>query len=211
MIGFVKRKPTASVLLLFFAAMILLEQFWPLVHPANHGQVGGHDAAQAPWETTIFWVISAFLTFAIVAARPLRQAVGDLLTQKIEREQQRLAIAEQEKKRAREQFMIYEQKRLAIPQEVDAMLARARAEAKQAREKALKRQQQAIQRREEQLNMRLKLARQKALEAIRDEAMQQAQAAAAQLLAAHLTPAQREAMHEAHLASFVEEVRAEAA
>ncbi|NKB56119.1 MAG: F0F1 ATP synthase subunit B [Alphaproteobacteria bacterium] len=129
-----------------------------------------------------FWVMVAFVVFVIAVFKPIRAALTGALDGKIDQIRNEIDEAQRLREEAQAALASYQRKQRDAAQEVEAMMARAKAEAEAYRKSAENALATMLQRQEQLAQEKIQQAEAAAIQEIRDRAVTVALSATVKLL-----------------------------
>lgn len=137
-------------------------------------------------EDPTFWVAVAFIAFVVLAARPVSGALFGALDARAERIRAEIEQAQALREEAQKTLAEYKRKQRDAVKEAEEILDHAKIEAKRLREWAERDLGAALKRREQAAMEKIAQAETQALQEVRDQAIEVALAATAQLISENL-------------------------
>ncbi len=141
-----------------------------------------------------FWVAVAFLTFVVLAARPVSRAVAGALDGRSNRIRAEIEEAQALREEAQKTVAEFQRKQRDALKEAEQILDHAKIEATRLRERAERDLEAALERREQAALDKISQAEAQALQEVRDRAIEVALLATAKLIAENLGPERSGAM-----------------
>ncbi len=145
-------------------------------------------------EDPTFWVAVAFLSFVVLAARPVSRAIADALDARSNRIRAEIEEAQALREEAQKTVAEFQRKQRDALKEVEQILDHAKIEATRLRERAERDLETALGRREQAALDKIAQAEAQALQEVRDQAIDVALAATAKLISENLGPDRSGAM-----------------
>ncbi len=153
-----------------------------------------------------FWVAVAFVIFVAAVFKKVRDALNSALDGRSARIKAQLDEAQSLREDAQALLAEYQRKQRGAGKEAKAFVEHAKAEAERSREQAQADLEKAIQRREEQALEKIEQAEAAALKEVRDQAVDLAIAATAQLLSESVAAQKGEALVDDAIAELPEKL-----
>lgn len=141
-----------------------------------------------------FWVMVAFVVFVVLVFKPIRSGLTGALDDKIAQIRRDVEEAQKLREEAQATLASYQRKQRDAAQEVEAMLARAKAEAETHRKSAEAALETMLKRQEQAATEKIQQAEAAAVQEIRDRAVTVALAATVRLLEERLSGASGDAL-----------------
>lgn len=135
---------------------------------------------------TNFWVAVAFVIFVVLAYKPVMKQVGGALDARAERIRLQIEEAQQLREDAQALLATYKRKQRDALKEAEDIVAHARDEAKRTQERAAAELEASLKRREAQALEKIAQAEAKAVQEVREKAVDVAMIATRKLLAEQL-------------------------
>ncbi|KZD12489.1 F0F1 ATP synthase subunit B family protein [Oceanibaculum pacificum] len=135
---------------------------------------------------TNFWVAVAFVIFVVLAYKPVMKQVGGALDARAERIRLQIEEAQQLREDAQALLATYKRKQRDALKEAEDIVAHARDEAKRTQERAAAELEASLKRREAQALEKIAQAEAKAVQEVREKAVDVAMIATRKLLADQL-------------------------
>lgn len=153
-----------------------------LAEPVMHE--GAELAHSVPLlENTTFWVLVAFVVFCVIAFRFGRQSVLGTLDSRTNKIRSEIEEAERLKGEAQDLLAEYQRKHRDAVSEAENILKIAQDQAELIKQEAFDRLQKQLKTREEQASAKIQLAEEQAIRDVRNQIIDVATAAAADILA----------------------------
>ena len=137
-------------------------------------------------EDPTFWVAIAFAAFVILAAKPITRVLFGALDARAERIRAEIEEAQALREEAQKTLAEYKRKQRDALKEAEAILDHAKVEAARLGEQAERDLEAALERREQAAVEKIAQAETKALQEVRDQAIEMALAATAKLISDNL-------------------------
>jgi F-type H+-transporting ATPase subunit b len=153
-----------------------------------------------------FWVAVAFVIFVAVAFKKVRDGLNSALDGRSARIKAQLDEAQSLREDAQALLAEYQRKQRGAGDEAKAFVEHAKLEAARSREQAQEDLEKAIQRREQQALEKIEQAEAAALKEVRDQAVDLAIAATAQLLSESAAAEKGEALVDDAIAELPEKL-----
>ena len=153
-----------------------------------------------------FWVAVAFVIFVGLAFKKVRDGLNSALDGRSARIKAQLDEAQSLREDAQALLAEYQRKQRGAGEEAKAFVEHAKAEAERSREQAQADLEKAIQRREQQALEKIEQAEAAALKEVRDQAVDLAIAATAQLLSESVAAQKGDALVDDAIAELPEKL-----
>ena len=147
-------------------------------------------------EDPTFWVAVAFVVFVVFAGKPVTRAIFGALDARAARIGSEIENAQTLREEAQKLLAEYKRKQRDALKEAEEIVAHAKTEAGRVREHAEQDIEAALKRREQMAMDKIAQAEAQALQQVRDQAVDVARAATAELIAANLDQAKSAALVE---------------
>jgi F-type H+-transporting ATPase subunit b len=153
-----------------------------------------------------FWVAVAFVIFVTAAFKKVRDGLNSALDGRSARIKAQLDEAQSLREEAQALLAEYQRKQRGAGDEAKAFVEHAKAEAARSREQAQADLEKAVERREQQALEKIEQAEAAALKEVRDQAVDLAIAATAQLLSESVAAQKGEALVDEAIAELPEKL-----